>query len=394
MNKKIKNLLYFLLLTLGIISCRQEEGLSERNDEQKTFSLFNKKNYENSKSSQNDSSLGRAYALDFLQAYYSYDLKHNTNYTGLNVKAPAPDSFINFRVHSQVIEDEKGNIYMVFPKIKNEKVYELYFSTINKENTFLGLFKLENATEKYDEYFSAFENAYNYPNANITANKYGGYGDIEEVIISGPLKPVFNEAPVLPGECEMYGYCNGGGSSGGSGGGSGGGNTPVLPPPPPPNVAISDLKDYLKCLNITQPANLKVYAQQMFGGNGVGHAFISITQGNNTMTFGFYPKNGLPQSITGPGIFGDDSGHAYTHSWNVGTISPTQLQQIIAASVAYSGYTYDVGFNNCADFTLNVLSYAGVSTNTSGIDTPTTVANLIGGLPQSGTAPATQRTCN
>ncbi|HCA09934.1 hypothetical protein [Chryseobacterium sp.] len=111
------------------------------------------------------------------------------------------------------------------------------------------------------------------------------------------------------------------------------------------------------------------------------------------MTYGFYPKNEFPYNLNGTGTFGDDSGHPYTHSWNVGTISSTQLQQIIATSLAFSSSTYDVNLNNCADFTLHSLNYAGVSVNTAGFDTPNTVASLIGGLPKQGTGPITKKTC-
>lgn len=77
--------------------------------------------------------------------------------------------------------------------------------------------------------------------------------------------------------------------------------------PPPPEIPITDMVKFLSCFNINQSANLTVYAQKMFGGNGVGHAFISITQGNNTMTYGFYPKLDFPSNTNGPGIFGNDS---------------------------------------------------------------------------------------
>lgn len=204
-----------------------------------------------------------------------------------------------------------------------------------------------------------------------------------------PFQPIIPGMPLPPaGGCGTYNNCGGGG------GGSGSIPPPAttLTPPPPPTVPV-DIKKFLSCLNTAQPASLKVYAQNVFS-SFPGHAFISITQGNNVMVFGFYPKNGFPQNISGPSTFADDSGHAYTHSWNVGTISPIQLQQIIATSHAYSSYNYDLTFTNCADFALTALSNAGINTNTNGVDTPDTVAALIGGLPQSGTAPASHRTCN
>ncbi|MDR2832412.1 MAG: hypothetical protein LBV67_01705, partial [Streptococcaceae bacterium] len=144
---------------------------------------------------------------------------------------------------------------------------------------------------------------------------------------------------------------------------------------PPPDTAIQDMQKFLSCFNIALPANLTVYAQN-YGDSKPGHAFISIYQGNDIMTFGFYPKYTLG-SLTGPGIFGDDSGHAYTYGWNLGTITPTQLQQIINTALQYSASLYDLGFHNCSDFTLDILNIAGVSNSSVGVDTPNTVSNLI-----------------
>lgn len=170
---------------------------------------------------------------------------------------------------------------------------------------------------------------------------------------------------------------------------------PILVPPPPPHTPIPDMKKYLSCLNINQSANLKVYAQTMGNGNGVGHAFISITQGNNVMTFGFYPKLGFPYNSTGPGIFGDNSGTFYNYGWNAGTITPTQLQQIIGISIAFSESDYNVMLNNCSDFATYALMVAGINCNTDYVDTPNTVANLISPLAQSSNSygPQTNRTC-
>jgi hypothetical protein len=185
-------------------------------------------------------------------------------------------------------------------------------------------------------------------------------------------------------------------------GGDGGYNYPpdptqdkLLTMPPPPEVPIADMQKFLSCFNINQPANLSVFAQTMFGGNGVGHSFISITQGNNTMTFGFYPKYSFPQSGSGPGIFGDNGGHAYSYGWNAGQISATQLQQIIAQTLAFSQSNYGLTNNNCSDFVNYVLQIEGLNINASGIDTPNTIAGLISPYAQSqnGNAPQTHRTC-
>ncbi|MGG7553241.1 hypothetical protein ACQ7CX_21795 [Chryseobacterium arthrosphaerae] len=372
----MKKIIYFTFLLLGIISCRQEETVPESKNEQKTFRLFNREYYKQYKNSQENSSLSRSYALDFLQAYYSYDLKNGTNYTGLNIKGPIPISYINFRVHSQVIEDKEGNIYMYFPVMKNEKVVDIYFSSINKENTLLGLYKLNNTAEEYNNIFSAFEKVFDHSNEEIFF-KSGDVTDVGEVIIVGPRKPTNGTGITGPGQCEMYGQCNNPGGGSGSSGGSGGGGVSVLPLPPPPDIPIDDIKKFLSCLNINQSANLTVYAAKMLSSSKSGHAFISITQGNNTMTFGFYPKTGLTGVVTGPGVFGDDGGHAYSNAWNIGNITPLQLQKIIATTIAYSNSNYDIGFNNCVDFTIGTLNNAGINFSSIGVDTPTTFSNSI-----------------
>lgn len=118
----------------------------------------------------------------------------------------------------------------------------------------------------------------------------------------------------------------------------------------------------------------------MFGGNGIGHAFISIKQGNNIRTFGFYPKLKFPANSNGPGIFGNDSGHYYTHGWNIGSITPLQLQQIIGNSIAFSHSDYNVLMYNCSDFANYALQVVGINTNASGFDTPNTIINIISGM--------------
>lgn len=113
------------------------------------------------------------------------------------------------------------------------------------------------------------------------------------------------------------------------------------------------------------------------------------------MTFGFYPKLGAPYNYTGPSVFNNDSGHPYTYAWNAGTITPTQLQQIIGITIAFSESDYQLLLNNCSDFATYALMIAGVNCDTSGIDTPNTVASLIENMAQSSNSNAaqTQRNC-
>lgn len=190
------------------------------------------------------------------------------------------------------------------------------------------------------------------------------------------------------------------GLDGGEGGGfdyGGGGDIGdmFLTMPPPPDIPIKDLQKFLSCFDKTKPANLTVYAEKMFNGNGVGHGFIAITQGNNTMVYGFYPKYSFG-TMSGPGIMGENGGHHYDVSGNLGQITADQLSQIIALSQTYQNSYYDLNVNNCSDFATDVLNIAGVKT-TGYFDTPNTLASILMTLPNhtnvSNYAPQTNRTC-
>lgn len=181
-------------------------------------------------------------------------------------------------------------------------------------------------------------------------------------------------------------------------GGGGGGSASVNPiMPPPPKLPISDIKKFLNCLNTAASANLTVYAEKTnLAKVNVGHAFISISQGNNVMIYGFYPENGYDKSFSGPGIMGDNGEHAYDVSGNIGQITPQQLQKIISLSEKYQNSWYDLDANNCSDFTADVLNIVGVASNNS-FETPVTVANTLQKVPNHTSnpsyAPKTKRTC-
>lgn len=184
---------------------------------------------------------------------------------------------------------------------------------------------------------------------------------------------------------------NGGGGS--SGGDSGSATEPVAVMPPPPKKPIADMEKFLSCFDKTQPANLTVYAEKIFS-SFPGHAFISISQGNNTMIFGFYPRNNFPGILAGPGIMGDDSGHTYNGKWDIGNISSEKLQQIISLSVNYSRSDYDLTANNCADFTGDVLRTVGVTINARNVSTPNSIYNLMPASSKTaGRVSSTQRNC-
>lgn len=176
--------------------------------------------------------------------------------------------------------------------------------------------------------------------------------------------------------------------------GGGGGPGSGLTMPPPPDNAISDIKKFLECFSISSGANLTLYAERMGGGNGVGHAFIGISQGDNSAVYGYYPKTSLG-TLSGQGIMGENGGHHYDVSASI-TITGAQLNQIMALSQLYQSKWYDLSFNNCSDFATDVLNIAGVSTS-GYIDTPNTVADILNGLANhsngSKNAPKSNKSC-
>lgn len=168
---------------------------------------------------------------------------------------------------------------------------------------------------------------------------------------------------------------------------------------PPPDDPIANIQDFLKCLDKTKTASLMVYAEKMGDGHGVGHAFISLKQGTNIMTFGFYPKCGslVKSAIDGPGIMGDDSGHNYTLSYNYGDVNVNQLNNIIELSNIYASSDYILSLRNCSDFVLDVLNLLGINNNVNGINNPNDVINILssrsGAYNANGQARETNRTC-
>lgn len=225
--------------------------------------------------------------------------------------------------------------------------------------------------------------------------------ELKEVVVGGNLVYALDVfGPSLFGN-EIYdsGYYYGGVDyySWDACGGSGGYESENLVMPPPPKLPISDIKKFLSCLNTAASANLTVYAEKTILAKGnVGHAFISISQGNNVMTYGFYPENGFDKSFSGPGIMGNNGGDAYDVSGNIGQISPQQLQKIISLSEKYQNSWYDIDANNCSDFTADVLNIVGVASNNS-FETPGTVSKTLEKVPNHTSnpsyAPKTKRTC-
>ncbi|PRX15239.1 hypothetical protein LY02_00454 [Nonlabens ulvanivorans] len=174
-----------------------------------------------------------------------------------------------------------------------------------------------------------------------------------------------------------------------------------------PDTPIQDMDEYLDCFDTSQPAVLTIYVDEPWEGSGflafpgarldngaVGHAFIGISQGNHSATYGFYPNEGAmaaPLNSEDIGRFGDDSNTKYDISISI-PINSGQLNDIINASkypnqqqmngspnnpfgliANDTGLVYNTHSNNCTDFALDAGASAGLDFGNTSSILPTTM---------------------
>lgn len=100
----------------------------------------------------------------------------------------------------------------------------------------------------------------------------------------------------------------------------------------------------------------------LIGRDRVGHTFVSIQQGNNVATYGFYPVNSKSSLVmSGDGIMGNDSNTKYDVSLTLNNITPSNLQKIISLSTSYAISDYDLEGRNCTDMGIDLGNLAGLS---------------------------------
>ncbi|MFN0728250.1 hypothetical protein [Polaribacter gochangensis] len=138
-----------------------------------------------------------------------------------------------------------------------------------------------------------------------------------------------------------------------------------------PDNPISDINEYLKCFDLTKEASITIYALEPNPGSGdanngtmVGHTFISLGQGNETRTFGFYPvsDNIYPLvNVSSDSVLGDDGVVNHNFSARVTkTITSTQLMAIIDKAKNYNK-TYNLNTYNCTDFAIELGNLGGLN---------------------------------
>ncbi len=127
-----------------------------------------------------------------------------------------------------------------------------------------------------------------------------------------------------------------------------------------PDNEIIDMEEFLSCLDTTQPANLTLYVNQpitnssipMSASGDVGHAFLSISQGYNTVVYGFYPKQKAKAFIVSDGAIGNNQGDIYDVSITT-SISASQLNNIVSYSETIPAH-YNINLFNCTDYVITI----------------------------------------
>lgn len=135
-----------------------------------------------------------------------------------------------------------------------------------------------------------------------------------------------------------------------------------------PDIPIIDMALYLSNFNSNESATITIYVDQPIANSeeiindvelDVGHAFLSIQQGNNIRSYGFYPAEGVGILEPVQGVMGDNSNTHYDVSL-VLNISPEQLAEIITTSIEISTGNYDLLDYNCTDFILEIANILNI----------------------------------
>ena len=136
-----------------------------------------------------------------------------------------------------------------------------------------------------------------------------------------------------------------------------------------PDDPIEDLEEFLECLDRTQGAIVTISAKQPDPNNPnsdytnenlVGHAFITISQGQYRLSYGFYPEEGVGYFNPTTGIMGRNGDYPL-HVSVSNTISADILNNLISVSLSWSSAEYELQVQNCTNFAINASRVIGLN---------------------------------
>jgi len=131
---------------------------------------------------------------------------------------------------------------------------------------------------------------------------------------------------------------------------------------------IENMSDYLDCFDNSQSASITIYVNEptdgynyILGEDLAGHTFVSLKQGDNIASYGFYPESALSSIFRGTqGTMEDNSNTEFDVSLTINNISPSRLQAIINLSISYSISDYHLSQRNCTDIGVELANLAGL----------------------------------
>ncbi|MEN5132672.1 hypothetical protein [Elizabethkingia anophelis] len=276
MKKTLLNASLWGILALSLLSsCRTEDGaITQKQIEDKRFAVFVPKSGE---------TINYANGFEFLMK--RYDEIKKTNISGINnpiknnLKASSDKgsflfqnkgSYVEFKVRSQIVTEQNGEKWVIYPKVENNQVIGLIMSTLKEKETLITFDEIKSDSDYYKQLLPLFQDALNRYNkkrislalnASIKPMPIGGEGaepggggtgcgddvqkcgNIEEVIVPGkPKQPV--TPPTIPiGVSSCWDIAN---CPTDPGSDSGGGGAPF--PNPTPNalaeIDFEQLKNY------------------------------------------------------------------------------------------------------------------------------------------------------
>lgn len=234
MNKhSLKYLLLFISCLFITNSCTNDDQLIEvqtKNNEVKNkFSVFYKNNNIQSKGN----NLSIDYPKGFAILLQKYDSVQQTNLSGLvntsneivwdknlrlNFIKNASEAYVETRVFSQTMVNNKGDISLIFPKIFNNQVIDLIVAELHDEETQVHFYILDKNSSLYHQsiqlFQERFENIFLKKNAKSPNGGFDcGYGTLPPCNLDGPI--------IVGGGDSGGGFCCWGGENGGEIGGGG-----------------------------------------------------------------------------------------------------------------------------------------------------------------------------
>ena len=257
-------------------SCVSEEDViqtEKTEQEKKTFSIFSQPSNTQGKSSKSTIN----YAKGFSTLMQRYDSINNTNISGLvntnnkfehkrksrqNIIVENKDYYIENRLHSQTIFEENGDIWVMYPRIRNNTVDGLLIASYTDDGTNVFFNYVKKDSKLYTANVNLFQEKYDRQITHSLQSKSGlgcGGDDEESCDLDGPIITPNPGGPSGPG------WSGGGGETGGGGcaayqdcdntynpdtGGGGSGKTPTKDPCEgiAKNNSNSQLQDRLKGL--------------------------------------------------------------------------------------------------------------------------------------------------